>query len=172
MGWRKDLVEAIYDMLTTRQTAISNVQIWNKDFEEGLRSGKIPKAPFIIMQYAGFTNETLGNCHRRIFTVPLVVGISGLRGEQAAFTGLSSGVSVLNFDDVLGELENALLESGAGEEDETIANASPIVVDEEEYLGRVNEVELWGITLSFNAVFSGPTCVKNFTRPPSAFNIE
>ena len=154
MGWRKDLTMAMYDMLTTRQTAISNVEIWNKDFEEGLRNGKIPKAPFIIMQYTGFVSETLGNCHRRIFTIPLVVGISGLRGERAAFKGLDDGVSVLNFDDVLGELENALLEVGAGEEDESIFSASPIVIDEEEYLGRENDVELWGITLRFNAIFN------------------
>jgi len=154
MGWRKDLLDSVMAILAQRQSAISNIEIWNKDFEEGLRSGKLPKAPFMIVNYTGFISETLGNCHRRIFTIPIIVGIKGLRGESAAFKGLDDGVTILNADSVLGELEDAILEAGAGEEDETIANASPIVIDEEEYLGRVNDVELWRITIKFNAIFN------------------
>jgi len=154
MGWRKDLIDSLYAILSSRQSAITNIMVWNKNFEEGLRSGKLPKTPFMIIHYTGFTSETLGNCHRRDFTIPIIIGISGLRGERAAFTGLDEGVTVMNADAVLGELEDAILEAGPGEEDDSIANASPIVIEEEEYLGRVNDVELWGITMRFNAIFN------------------
>lgn len=150
------MTDAIYRLFAERQSAIParNIQIWNKDIEAGILAGKLPIAPFIIINYAGFKSEGQGNNCKRLFTVPLLIGISGLRGEQAAFKGDGVEVTTQTVDAVLEELENVVLDANLGDYDDTLAGVSGIDISEETYMGSKNSVEVWGWNLEFEANFA------------------
>jgi len=265
------MLRAIRERIAYGQDDIEDIQIWNSEFDAGLEKGKLPKAPFIIIGYNGFSAEAQGMCRKREFRVPILVGIRNLRGESAAFmqdalgpaTGVSgteagndalqwsaripgsenNGIKIIiaaiagtanitysynavsrevtvrlrtdidgnslttatelqtfiqdfiggvspsvcpvstdhygnsdgsgiceaaiitltggaddaprvTFDEMLEKLEGILEEWRLSEQDPDLVSASPCWITDEEYMGRVNEIELWGLTLSFFAVFN------------------
>ncbi len=153
MGWRKDMMAALQDHLIAEQSTISNVQIWNKDLEAGLESGKMPKAPFILLIYSGFETEPLGNARKRNFTIPVIVGIKNLRGEQAAFKQETEEAARMTFDEVLELMEEVFEGWSIKEQNVELVSASPIWIGDETYLGVKDGVEVWGLTLNYFATF-------------------
>jgi hypothetical protein len=149
MGWRKTLVEAVKTKLLTL-SGIRTVQIWNKELEAGFAAGKIPIAPCAIVQYRGFEALPETDWRKRRLHFGILFGLRGQRGEMAALKGDSAPAADYTFDEVLEAFENAFWHVVL------VANMSPCIVGDEEYIGSMGGCEWWGceiimhVTLKFS----------------------
>lgn len=147
---------------STYATEFKTIAIWNKTIEEGLASGKLPIAPFLILRYNGFTSNPKGYCYERVISIGAIIGVSGLLSEQEAFhtqrtTGVPPAPIVIVEEGVsykMEVLENIFWNVKLSTLDADLINISPCILGDEVYLGRLNNVECWGMELTVRAMFS------------------